>query len=185
MYSCYCLDLYCAVLSFHCYYIAFLYTFCGVFNNKKKHHCMLPPFQTCRKPMHVHTRVLCLGVLTNVARLTIRNLLKKRGKIHELLISRTVPQTYLFLWYITQCLSQDLRLCACIHKHGLANTTTMLHRYVASALNTYLPFGYAPEVLSRLQLRSDSSSVTCLPTPTHCVPRGFKSDRSVGGLWSF
>ena len=70
-----------------------------------------------RKLMHVHTRVSCLGVLANVARLTTRHLLQKYRKKPKT-INFTKSSTNLFsfmIHYTKHYPSQDLRLYMCVH----------------------------------------------------------------------
>ena len=80
-------------------------------------------------------------------------------------------------------LTLGVRLVVCLTEDDVPGAS--LDKPMASVLNTYLLFGYALQVLSQLQLRTDSSSVSRLTTPTHFVSRGSNNDQSVGGFWNF
>ena len=69
--------------------------------------------------------------------------------------------------------------------HGLDNTFPSLHYYIASVLNSHLLFGYAQQVLTRGQLRTDSSSVSRLTASAHFVPHGSNNSQWLGGFLNF
>ena len=71
--------------------------------------------------------------------------------------------------------TSGVRLVVCLTEDDVPGTT--LDEPMASVLNTYLLFGYASQVLLRLQLHTDSSSVSRPTTPIHFVPRGSNNDQ--------